>query len=602
MEETETPADPLIGPIDPLIGRLLDERYRVTKLLGRGGMGRVYDAVQVELGRRVALKVLAPELAKEPTILERFRREAIAAAMLGHPHIVDVTDFVVPKQGPPFLVMERLVGEGLMDVLQQGGMLEVERAVRITVQLLDALQEAHEAGIVHRDLKPANVFLVALAAGQEMVKLLDFGIAKLRDAGGKGRLTAVGEMVGTPRFAAPEQLKGGEVDARTDVYGAGVLLYGMLTGRPPFPGPTADLIRAVLEDDPPDVRVINPAVEPALAAVVQKAMSKRSADRFASAREMIDALGGARFKGADEDAPRESAVAAIEAAKKERPSSKRAPKSRAPSIGLIAGGAMVAGLALGGLAVGASVFFVMSAGEPEAAAAAPTSDPPPVTPAATAPVCAQWIEAACSCPGVAGQNACATANQVVSQLAPDAQASECSRAIASFVCPPTEEARLVEEGVFSERLVVGGTRHFALQLRGGVRTEIWMTSEALDAYLVLRDPEGVVVAINDDAVADDSGTDAQIVYFPRTSGRFQIEARAREPQAGGGEFDLIVALGEPERTRRRRRPRTPQQQVIEPWNQTSPGGFRPNPPAPRNFDPFTPEPTPEPARPPPRAL
>ncbi|MCZ7686833.1 MAG: serine/threonine protein kinase [Sandaracinaceae bacterium] len=282
---------------DPLIGRVLDGRYRVDRLLGAGGMGRVYEATQVELGRHVAIKVLMRELSGEPVFLERFRREAIAAAVLGSPHIVDVTDFGAPEDGPPFLVMELLSGESLMDVLRREGALDVSRAVRITVQLLDALADAHEAGIVHRDLKPENVFLVSLAGGDEMVKLLDFGVAKLRESKQAQRLTAVGALVGTPRFAAPEQLRGEEVDARTDVYGAGVVLYGMLTGRPPFPGPLEDLIRAVLEDDPPDVRVVSPAVTPTLAAVVSRAMAKAKADRFESAAAMLAALGG-RARGA----------------------------------------------------------------------------------------------------------------------------------------------------------------------------------------------------------------------------------------------------------------------------------------------------------------
>jgi len=557
---------------DPLVGTTLDERYRVERLLGKGGMGRVYDAVQVELGRRVALKVLAPELAKQPTILERFRREAIAAAMLGHPHIVDVTDFVVPEKGPPFLVMERLAGEGLMDVLQRGP-LEVERAVRITVQLLDALQEAHEAGIVHRDLKPANVFLVALAGGQELVKLLDFGIAKLRDAG--GRLTAVGEMVGTPRFAAPEQLKGGEVDARTDVYGAGVLLYGMLTGRPPFPGPAADLIRAVLEDEPPDVRVANPTVAPALAEVVQRAMSKSAADRYASAREMMDALGGARARGTDEDAPRESAAVVAQAAKKKKA---KKPTRRAPSAAVLGGAALLAGLLLGGLAVGATMFFVMRAAtRPEPVASAPPPPPgaPPLeqvapTPApspAMADACGRWIDRACACPGPGGRTACDATRARIGAIPADRQELACAQALSDFACPPDALVERLRPGSTEGHLTEGARQRYRLELRGGQRIDVWMKSEVLDAYLVLRDPSGVIVATNDDAADEAAGTDAHIVYVTREAGRFELEARARDPSAGGGPFELQLQVQAAQRTATRRRRRA---STLDP--------FRPNPP------------------------
>ncbi|MBX3273722.1 MAG: protein kinase [Sandaracinaceae bacterium] len=573
------------GP-DPLVGRVLDGRYRVERLLGGGGMGRVYDAVQVELGRRVALKVLIPELAKVPSILERFRREALASAVLGHPHIVDVTDFVLPSDGPPFLVMERLVGEPLVDVLTREGMLSVPRALRITVQLLDALQAAHEADIVHRDLKPANVFLVSLAGGDEMVKLLDFGIAKLRESPGNRKLTAVGEMVGTPRFAAPEQLKGGVVDARTDVYGAGGLLYGMLTGRPPFAGPDAELIRAVLEQEPPDPRIINPLVTPAVAEIITRAMAKDPAQRFQSARAMMDALGGQRAKGADaNDAARPSvAIVAAQAGGAPKPSAAPDAPRRGP-LALI----VVAMLGVSLLLAGAAAFAGYSLGaRAEDGGALPP--PPPMDRSAEvvarAATCEEYLERSCTCPGEHRQAICDRARSMVASLRRSVQVGQTIDTVAAWcasqltsgtVCaydptpPMLPIAGTLTEGVSAGALEAsdasdGGAPldRYALRLTAGERVEVWAMSDAFDTYLVLRDPSGRVVAANDDASAMADGTNAQLVYVPRAGGDYHLEVSgARHDQLGA--YELILALGEPASVPRRsatppRRPPQPQQQ------------------------------------------
>ncbi len=273
-----------------MTGQVLGGRYRILRQLGEGGMGTVYEAVQTNIERRFALKVLVDELRNDEHYLERFRREAVSAARLMHPHIVQVVDFVSAPGEPPFLVMEMLEGSPLGSLLRRGP-IAPPRACRLTVQLLSALEAAHAAGIVHRDLKPPNVFLVTLADGSECVKLLDFGIAKLKESDGYSRLTATGVLIGTPRYAAPEQIASRpEIDARTDIYSVGVLLYCMLVGRPPFTSEGARLLIDIKETEPPSLRSIDPLLAPELVAIVERAMQKDPAARFSSAGEMSAAL------------------------------------------------------------------------------------------------------------------------------------------------------------------------------------------------------------------------------------------------------------------------------------------------------------------------
>ena len=222
-----------------LSGTLLGGRYRLRSLLGRGGMGSVYAAVQEDLGRSVAVKILDPLLACDPGQLERFRREALASAALGHPNIVQVTDFSAPTNTqPPFLVMELLAGQSLGQLLDRESVVAPQRIAFIASQLLSALGAAHAAGIVHRDIKPDNVFLVSTSAFHDLVKVLDFGIAKLATEEGGARLTGTGAMLGTPAYMAPEQARGAVVDHRADLYAVGATMYQALAGRLPHDAPS----------------------------------------------------------------------------------------------------------------------------------------------------------------------------------------------------------------------------------------------------------------------------------------------------------------------------------------------------------------------------
>ena len=272
--------------------------YRVEALLGSGGMGSVYRGVQESLKRPVAIKVLRAELGQDAAIVARFRREAELAASLAHPNIAQVTDFGV-EEGRAYLVMDLLEGEPLAETIESEGRLDEARTVRIAMQVLTALAMAHERGVVHRDLKPDNIF-VQRVSGMDLVKLLDFGIARMLEPDEK--MTGTGAVLGTPAYMSPEQARGKPVDARSDVFSVGCVLYEMLSGRRPFRGENYhELMFAVVEQDPQPLAEIDEKLSPALAKVIERAMSKDPEARFASAREMKDALEA--IGGLREEAP-----------------------------------------------------------------------------------------------------------------------------------------------------------------------------------------------------------------------------------------------------------------------------------------------------------
>jgi serine/threonine protein kinase/predicted ATPase len=274
-----------------LSGQVLGGRYRLVRPLGRGGMGTVYEAVHEGLGRKVAIKVLHAMLAWDPEQLGRFRREAQAAAAIGHPNIVQVTDFSAAPGEPPFLVMDLLEGRSLGQAIAREGPLVPAWVAHVASQILHALAAAHRAGIVHRDIKPDNVFLTSIAGQADAVKVLDFGVAKLQESGATDKLTSVGAMIGTPAYMAPEQARGGEIDGRADLYAVGACMFHALAGRVPFQATSSPaLLYAILEQGPPDLAELRADVPPALSAVVARAMLKDPAARFASADAMRAAI------------------------------------------------------------------------------------------------------------------------------------------------------------------------------------------------------------------------------------------------------------------------------------------------------------------------
>lgn len=282
------------GGVDPLIGKVIDERYRVEAQLGEGGIGRVYTARHITLGRLVALKVLLTRYGSVDVLKQRFQREAEALAALNHPNIVTVTDFGVTDNGP-YIVMELLEGTDLAELIAGGEPIEPRRGLRIVRQMLRALAYAHEQQLVHRDLKPHNVFIRPLGPDDDHVEVLDFGLARFLDDAWKNapKLTAQGALIGTPAYMAPEQASGEEVDARADVYAAGLVIFEVLTGRRAFeeadPG---QMLRAHLLKPPPTIRSIDPGldVDPALEQFVARALSKSPSARFDDGAAMLEAF------------------------------------------------------------------------------------------------------------------------------------------------------------------------------------------------------------------------------------------------------------------------------------------------------------------------
>jgi len=284
-----TPLEDLVAGEDPLLGRLLGDSYQVVRLVGEGGMGRVYEARHLRLrDRRFAVKVLHSEFARQPDIVARFQREAESASIIGHPNVCDVYDVHKTPDGVPYLIGEFLEGEELGAYLKRVGRLDVATACNIARQVCRALAAAHARGIVHRDMKPENVFMAKQGASS-IVKVLDFGISQAgtRDT----RLTETGMIMGTPSYMAPEQARGEKVDHRVDVYAIGALLYQMVTGERPFdlPEPAATLTM-VLTQEPRRPRSIVPSIPDGLELVIQRAMAKDPQDRYPTAMELADAL------------------------------------------------------------------------------------------------------------------------------------------------------------------------------------------------------------------------------------------------------------------------------------------------------------------------
>jgi len=270
-------------------GKMLGDRYQVAGVIGRGGMAEVHEGRDLRLGRRVAIKILRPDLAKDPTFQARFRREAQSAAALNHPNIVAVydtgEDTLIDPDGQsvvvPYIVMEYVDGMTLRQLLASGRRLLPERALEIAAGVLAALDYAHRHGIVHRDIKPANVMLTRTGE----VKVMDFGIARAINESGQ-TMTSASAVMGTAQYLSPEQARGEVVDARSDLYSTGVLLYELLVGRPPFTGESAvSIAYQHVSEMPTPPSQVDSGVSPEIDAVVLRALAKRADDRYQSAAE-----------------------------------------------------------------------------------------------------------------------------------------------------------------------------------------------------------------------------------------------------------------------------------------------------------------------------
>jgi serine/threonine-protein kinase len=314
-----------VTPPPTRMGTLLARRWRLVQKLGEGGMGEVYVGEPLAVGPRVAIKILRAEFVADANVLGRFLDEARTCMRLAHPNIVHVLESATAEDGAPYIAMELLEGVPLGAYTANGGRVPPAQAAPILQGILAGLAAAHAKGIVHRDLKPDNVFLTRAPDGTFVVKLLDFGIAKVMDiAGGMGARTRTGAFLGTPAYMSPEQVQTPrDVDPRSDLWSAGVLLYEMVTGQAPFSAATEYArLAAVLRNEAPPIERVDPSLAP-LSAFMSRALRKNRGERFGSALEMASALEKAMagFAGAENRAP---SAAETEAMKVRAPSAGRA--------------------------------------------------------------------------------------------------------------------------------------------------------------------------------------------------------------------------------------------------------------------------------------
>lgn len=281
---------------DPFIGQLVAQKFRIESLLGVGGMGKVYKATQTTLDKPVVIKILHEHLGGDPNTVQRFQREAKAASRLSHPNSIQVIDFGQDASGVLFMAIEYLEGVDLYTLLKDNFPLSEDRISRIMIQVCSALAEAHDQNVIHRDLKPENIMIINRRGQNDFVKVLDFGIAKLQDAEEPGQaLTQAGMVCGTPEYMSPEQARGLALDARSDIYALGVLLFQLVTGELPFfaDTPIGIVTKHILEQPPrPTEKYPQLNISPAMESVILTAMAKEADDRYAHVMQMAEALNG----------------------------------------------------------------------------------------------------------------------------------------------------------------------------------------------------------------------------------------------------------------------------------------------------------------------
>jgi serine/threonine-protein kinase len=342
---------------DPLLGEVLAGSFCVTRLIGEGGMGRVYEAEHVRLPRRFAVKVMHESLSSNTEAVARFEREAQAVAKVDSENVLDIVDVIRVRDGRPCLVSELLEGEELGNVLDRAGKLPLSTSIGICRQVCRGLAAAHGVGVVHRDLKPSNLFLCNNEGSAPLVKILDFGVAKMTDG---ADITRTGMVVGTPAYMAPEQARGSaDVDVRADVYAVGAVLYRLLTGSPPFSeGDPAITITKLLTEDPKRPRDLDRTIPEGVELLIQRAMARTPAERPASAMELDKQLAafdeirpgsspGTVREGSNALANMETvAVDSVDYVRQAEDATKRARRARPAALAFAVATALAAGAAV----------------------------------------------------------------------------------------------------------------------------------------------------------------------------------------------------------------------------------------------------------------
>jgi serine/threonine-protein kinase len=283
------------GAPDPLIGRVIAERFRIVSLIARGGMGKVYKAEQAPLGRACAIKVLNPNYNgdADPEFHRRFFREASITSRITHPNSVTIFDYGKTEDEIYYMAMEYLEGQTLHHALREAGTMHEDRVGRIAQQICRALREAHTLDVIHRDLKPANIFLSKHGDDEDFVKVLDFGLVKHLSERPEEQLTQTGLFMGSPKYMAPEQIQGGQVDARTDVYSLGIMMYEMLAGKVPFERPSSvNILMAHVGEPPPPMRAVNPniVISPNFEELVMRCIAKDPNERYTTMDAVLQAI------------------------------------------------------------------------------------------------------------------------------------------------------------------------------------------------------------------------------------------------------------------------------------------------------------------------
>ncbi len=402
-----------------LVGQMVGGRYQVKSVLGEGGMGVVYEAEQ-QMGstvRKVALKTLHAHLSHDPAVSARFNRECGTIAQLEHPNTIKVYDFGATPDGTLYIAMEFVAGKPLSKLIEESGALPPDRVLKIVKQIAGSLQEAHQQGVIHRDLKPDNVVLTQRAGEKDVVKLLDFGIAartESADAQKEQKLTQQGMVLGTPPYMSPEQFTGKALDARSDIYSLGVMVYEMLTGRLPFDAATPwqwATEHMTAQPLPFEASPVSSQIPPQMRAAVLRSLSKNRDDRQASVQAFYDELAGAApvpepvaahtgtaamaappvFAGAAAPSAKTAAMVTPAASPAVAPVAPVPPRASGGNKGLVLGLAAVGGVLLIAIVVVAARSMKPSA---EPVAAPPTPPPPPATTIAPPPETAQPADTA----------------------------------------------------------------------------------------------------------------------------------------------------------------------------------------------------------------